>query len=195
MDFPLQERMGYIECVANKHLHRSEVYNEFPELIVYVKRHERPDGSYTSERGSFHVVYTYNIFLGKDLDDWNLDKDFFENQFGVPVKQVFVTFGADMVFFAATLFCRVKPSASRANVNKILNALNSHLDLYEDNLRYGIAQEWCGQENWRVFPFDASQEAQPGMYLQPDLNVSDIMSHLLPEGYGEEMPSNEEDAA
>ncbi len=183
--------MNYIECVANKHLHRSQFYNEFPELIVYVKRHQRPDGSYTSERGSFHVVYTYNVFLGADIDDWHLNNDFFENQFGVPVKQIFVTFGADMVFFSSCLFCRVKPGASRLNVNKILDALNTHLDMYEDNFRYGIAQEWCGQENWRVFPFDEQQEAVPGMLQQPDLDISAVMSHLLPGGYGEDMPANE----
>ncbi len=188
MPVRLEETMSYASCLRSNILKRSELAENYPKVIVYLKPCLRPNGRWTSPRGKFHVVYTNCIFWSSEIDDWNLTKDAYTNQHGVPVKQCYVEFAFDRVLFAADFFCRIKRHAPYQSIDTILTELNSHLDKYQDQFRRGIAQEWAAQEPWRVFPFENAQAELPGQLYPGEFNKAAVMRYLLPNGYGEDMP-------
>ena len=84
-------------------------------------------------------------------------------------------------------------------VDEILGQLNAHIDLFKDELREDIAQEWCAQENWRRYPY------KPGPFNDPKISIygvlydanpildglDEVMDYLLPKGYDDETPATD----
>ena len=169
---------------------------EFSSVIVYLKRWQKADGSYTSELGKFHLIPMHDTFWGTRQDDWSLEGDMYFNRNGQLIKPVHITFDKHW-FFKSTLFCRIKTYTPDERVDEMLGQLNAHIDLFKDELREDIAQEWCAQEPWRRYPY------KPGPYNDPKVSIygmlydanpildglAEVMGYLLPKGYDEDTPA------
>ncbi len=185
------------QCEAN--LHRGTTAN-YDRVIAYMPRFALGNGTFTSEKGKFvvaHITITY--WHGED-HDWALGEGVFENEHGAPVKPVYVMYDDDRCF-ESFLFARIRRLGSKKAVNEILFELNSHLELYRDELRYAIAQEWCSQEPWRIFPTllrDCIRPIKNGLghtvaWYTPGMMRSDlkrIMGSMLPYGYDDALPAS-----
>ncbi len=184
------------QCEAN--LRRGTTAN-FDRVIVYMPRFALGNGRYTSEKGKFVIAHMRITYWHGGDDDWDLGKGVFQNEHGVSVKPVYVMYD-DEKCFESFLFSRIRKLGSKKAVSEILFELNSHLELYKDDLRYAIAQEWCGQEPWRIFPTIARDCIRPIRDLHgntvawhtPSMMRSDlkrIMDYMLPYGYDDKLPA------
>ncbi len=166
---------------------------------MYLPRYALGNGEYTSEKGEFDAYEIEDTYWHGEDDDWNLSEGVFENEHGCQVKPVFISFN-DEQCFEAYLFCRVRKLASGKAVDHIIEELNNHLDIYEDDLRLAIAQEWCDQEPWRMFPICMADCRRPVRdmngevvaWIAPPMGRQDlkrIMSYMLPKGYDDSLPA------
>ena len=168
---------------------------QFSSVVVYLKPYRKANGNFTSQRGAFHHVFMENTYWGTRQDDWSIEDDMYYNRNWILVKPVHVTFDPEKTwFFKATLFCRVKMHAPAERINDIVSQLNGHLDLFKDELREDIAQEWCAQEPWRMYPYKAGPFNDPRVSIYGILydanpiedDLGDVMDYLLPSGYDED---------
>ncbi len=171
---------------------------EFDSVIVFLPRYLRQDRTYTSRLGLFQNFDLRMTFWGTGIDDFHVDEDMHENDHGSFVKSVHVSFDNEE-YLEAYLYARVRKDSHYGEVRDVMDQLNRHLDLFKDDLRVGIAQEWCNQEPWRIIPrFSAdvikSMYDDAGHHLgwhYPKHDIAKVMQEHLPRGYGEEMPASD----
>ncbi len=171
---------------------------EFSNAIVYLPSYMRHDGTRTNGNGHFQEFDLGMTYWGTPMDDWHLDEDTYVNDHGSPVKSVYVTFDG-VEYYESFLYCRIRPRTAYTIIHDVLKQLNSHLDMYVDNLRLGIAQEWAAQEPYRILPqlksgcihpvYDENGQVVDHHYPQHD--VAAVMMYQLPKGYDEELPAND----
>ncbi len=160
---------------------------DFSHVIVYLPAIELSDGSMTTMKGVFKVYTFGDLALEFPLTDFEMERGMYKNRWRTLVKPVNVLCKAKK-YVEASLFCRVRVGAQMELVFAIAGRLTRQLDVYKDHIRDGIAQEWCAQEQWRIFP------RFPGMQHEikrigdgrPDMRK--IMKELLPEGFDNEWP-------
>ncbi len=187
--------MSRAACQAVLHRVHS---NDFESVIVYLPRYERHDRTWTSENGLFQEFSLNMTFWGTGTDDWQLDEDHFLNDNGSAVKSVYVSF-EDFEYFEAFLYSRVRKHTPYRQIRDVNLQLNKHLDLYRDELRLGIAQEWCDQEPWRILPRFIYQcisevfnnDGTNAGWTYPEHDIAAIMSSHLPRGYDEDLPATD----
>ncbi len=169
---------------------------EFSTVIVFLPRYKRFDGTWTNEKGLFLDFDMRLTFWGTDPDDFHLDEDMTANDYGTFTKSVYVSFEGEE-YFEAFLYCRVKPGTPYHQLTQVMLQLNRHLDMFKDELRTGIAQEWAAQEPWRVMPRCEELSMQPVRdgqgaivgWNSPVDNLVAVMKDQLPKGYGEDLPA------
>ncbi len=155
----------------------------FSHVIVYTPRYKMPDGSYNSFKSRFELISFDNIAIGYPLTDYELEKGVRKNEFGTPVKPIGVRYRDTKDYLIAYLFARVRVGAQMVLVHAISSRLNRQLELYKDDLRDPIAQEWCAQEMWRIFPrFKGTIHAVDTCEGSVD-TLREIMADMLPQGY------------
>ncbi len=187
--------MSQLECRRIFNRPRTE---EFGAVIVYLPRYQRADGTYTSDNGRFQEFDMHMTFWGTGQDDWHLDEDMTENDFGTFVKSLYVSFDQEE-YYEAFLYSRVRKSTPYALIRDVLYQLNKHLNMFKDDLRTGIAQEWAAQEPWKVMPRFKSgciQTISDGdgrvlTFTSPVHNIVAVMNEHLPRGYGEDLPASD----
>ena len=123
-------------------------------LIVYFPRFEIPGGRGVRQ-GMFQRVVSDRVFMSTLLDDFHLADDVRPNKHGHEVKKLIASLDGSR-FYVVTLFCRVRDCALKRHVDAICYQMNKKLDLYVDALRDDIADEWCSQELYRVYPQTAT---------------------------------------
>ncbi len=170
--------------------------NEFNRVIVYLPRSARSDGTFTSYQGEFKCFHLSLVISETKLDDFHLEDNVFVNEYGTVVKPIEVTTNK-IDYHQAYLFARVRKLASKFHTLNIERYLNAYLGRYKDNLREGIAQEWCGQEIFRILPHKQDHCIQPAevdvngrttLYTVPDVPIRDLLKDLLPNGWDDETP-------
>ncbi len=172
--------------------------NDFDSVIVFLPRYLLQDRTYTSRHGLFQDFDLRMTFWGSGIDDFHVDEDMQSNDHGTFVKSVYVSFDNDE-YLEAFLYARVRKHSHYGQVRDVLAQLNGHLDLYQDDLRQGIAQEWANQEPWRILPRFSDDVIKniyddAGRHLgwhYPQHDIAKIMSDHLPQGYGEDLPSTD----
>ncbi len=182
----------------SQHMNHPVPNPEFSNAIVYLPRYRRHDGTHTNENGLFQEFDLRMTYWGTTLDDWHLDEDTHANDHGSPVKSVYVTYDG-VEYYEGFLYCRVRSRTLYKVVHDVLQQLNLHLNLYVDDLRLGIAQEWCAQEPYRILPQSKNDCIKPiydedGRVVDhyiPQHDVSAIMLSHLPKGYDDEKPAND----
>ena len=170
----------------------------FSNVIVFLPSYLRHDGTRTNERGCFQDFDLQWTYWSTDVDDWHLDEDWVVNDYGSPVKSVYVSYDR-VEFYEAYLYCRVRQRLAYECVHNVLKQLNLHLDMYIDELRLGIAQEWAAQEPYRLLPRFKSGCIQPvydedGQVVDhhfPQHDIRAIMQYHLPKGYDDELPATD----
>ncbi len=160
---------------------------DFAHVIVYLPRYDLEDGTITSVKGIFKVFAMDEIQIEFPLTDFELERGMYKNKWRTTVKPVSVKY-KDGVYLEASLFARVRVNAQMELVLAIAGRLTRQLEVYKDHIRDGIAQEWCAQEHWRMFPRFPGQ-IYPIKRIgdgRPDLR--EILRDLLPEGFDTEWP-------
>ncbi len=193
LDLMLRPIMPVADC---RRLLKRANCPEFKEVIVYLPRYQRSDGSWTSDNGLFQEFNMAYTFWGTDQDDWHLDEDMVQNDFGTFTKSVYVSFD-DQEYMEAFLYCRVRKATPYRLERDVMNQLNKHLDMFRDDLRTGIAQEWSAQEPWRILPLSKEACIAPIRgdngeiiaWTYPAHNIVAVMKENLPQGYGEDLPA------
>ncbi len=169
---------------------------QFNRVIVYLPRKRLRDGTFTSHQGEFVCFPLKKVICESKLDDFHLEDYVFYNEHGTPVKPIEVTTN-DVEYHQAALFCRVRILASKHHVTNITRYLNAYLGRYKDDLRDGIAQEWCAQELYRIFPTLDEHCLQPAeidstgkttLYNVPNVDILSILREMLPGGWDDETP-------
>ncbi len=171
---------------------------EFSSVIVYLPSYQRHDGTRTNESGRFQEFDLRYTYWGTTMDDWHLDEDVFVNDHGSPVKSVYVSYDR-VEFYEAFLYCRVRQRLAYHVVHKVMVQLNLHLNLYVDELRLGIAQEWAAQEPYRILPRFQSgcihpildENGQEIDHHYPEHDIPATMADQLPNGYDEDLPATD----
>ncbi len=160
---------------------------DFSHVIVYMAPTKLRDGSMSISKGIFKVFDFADLALEHPLTDFEMEKGMYTNAWGTRVKPVRVKF-ADDTYVEASLFCRIRIAAQMELVIAMAGRLTRQLEVYKDDLRDGIAQEWCAQEQWRIFPrFPAMMhEIKRIGDGRPDLR--EILKELLPDGFDNEWP-------
>ncbi len=168
----------------------------FNRVLVYLPRRQQRDGSMTSYQGEFKTFTMRQVICETKLDDFHLECNVYYNDYGTAVKPIEVTLN-NVEYHQAYLFCRVRKLASRHHVTNIERYLNAYLGKYKDNLRDGIAQEWCAQEQYRIFPASNEHCLQPAeldatgratLYKVPNLDMRSVLREMLPKGWDDEAP-------
>ena len=160
----------------------SSTSGNFDRVIVYLRRHDFEDGSYTNLKGMFRVVNMTNVIVDKPLNDFKLDTEMFQNRHGTSVRPVSIKW-QENTYLRAALFARIRVKAQTVWLNAIVRKLNSQLEKYQDDLRDAIAYEWCSQEHWRIFPMKAGH-MYPVHYQEENVQIlRGIMKDFLPKGY------------
>ena len=157
----------------------------FSHVIVYYPRYNLTDGTYTSFKGCFKVFPLEDLALSYPINDFYLEKDMYQNSFGTLVKPIGVKHRRNM-YLEAYLFARIRVNAQMVLVNAIASRLNRQLEIYQDNLRDGIGQEWCAQEQWRIFPRFAGMIHPVNTVDGSVETLREIMADLLPRGYDDD---------
>ncbi len=163
----------------------------FDQVIVYLRRHDFEDGVYTTYKGMFRLVPLKDVILDRPINDFTLDGELYLSRKGVSIRPVSVKV-RDNTYLKAALFARIRIDAQIVWVKAIVRKLNQQLELYKDDLRDSIAQEWCSQEHWRIFP--AKRGTQYPVHYQDEnlTTLQDIMKDLLPMGYDADWPMENE---
>ncbi len=168
----------------------------FDRLIVYLPRKLLQDGGVTSKKGEFKCFPLTKIISETKLDDWHLEANCYYNDYGTRVKPVEVTTN-DREYHESYLFCRILTLASKNHVVDIERYLNAYLEQYKDELRDGIAQEWCSQEQFRIFPrrqdhciepLEVDSSGKATLYKVPNVNMKEVLRDMLPQGWDDERP-------
>ncbi len=189
-DSKLAKEHGIRECVVDLRIDKNK---DFGSIVVYLPRHRVGTQRFTSPKGEFITIGLKDVANGIKLTDWELERGVYLNRHGTQVKPVWVTIDGH-TYLKAFLFARVRVNASRSVLYRVVNCLNNHLNGYKDHLRTGIAQEWCDQELWRIFPLHAKDcvaldEAGHQPFVQPTpVEFRDIMRDMLPKGFDTERP-------
>ncbi len=192
---PVRLRMTRDQCLVELQRPTSPYYSHF---IVYLKSYRQDDGSLTNDMGKFTLVPGHRTFWGTTQDDWHIEEDMYYNRNGMYVKPVHVSLD-DRSYFSSPLFARVKSFTPTLRVDQVVDQLNLHLDLYMDHLRDDIAEEWCSQEPWRVYPIKEYPMNDPRISIYGLLydanptphDLKTVMGELMPKGYDEELPGDD----
>ncbi len=160
---------------------------DFSHVIVYLSAYQLSDGNVAAIKGVFKVFAFEELAVDYPLTDFELEKGMYKNRWRTTVKPVSVKC-KDNKYVEASLFCRIRRGAQMELVLAIAGRLTRQLDVYKDHIRDGIAEEWCAQEHWRIFPRFPGQmhKIKPIGDGRPDLR--EIMRDLLPEGFDTEWP-------
>ncbi len=154
----------------------------FDQVIVYLKAHKYQDGYYTSLKGQFRIFEMKDVVISSPLNDFMLDGEMYETRHGTSVRPVSVRV-RDETFLRAALFARVRKGAQMSWLKAIVQTLNNNLEKYKDHLRDAIAQEWCSQEHWRIFPSKRGTK-YPDQYEAGNMEIlKSLMREMLPMGY------------
>ncbi len=165
---------------------------EYGKVIVYLSDDLLTDLLEQETLGKFGVYETSYLLPGTGLSDWDIGRGQYRNRVRTLVKPVTVRYDGTL-YKEVPLFCRVRGMANPLVVKNILTELNDSLDKYKDHVRNGIAEEWCSQELWRIYPRFEKDCVKPVMveidgelvenYDIPSFDMNAIMKELLPHGW------------
>ncbi len=159
----------------------------FDRVIVYLRRHDFDDGTYTNFKGMFRVFGMKDVVVDKPLNNFKLHEEMFENRQGTSVRPVHVRV-RENTFLKAYLFARIRIKAQKVWCDAIVLKLNRHIEKYRDDMRDAIALEWCAQEHYRIFP-SKSGTMYPEKFDRDNKDIlRGIMKDLLPKGYDSDWP-------
>ncbi len=169
---------------------------EFSHVIVYLDDDAMSLLRNKRVLGQFCIYEAEYLSPGTGLTDWDVAQNQHLNRVRTPVKTLCVRFNGTE-YCEAALFCRIRGTANPLAVRKIVFRLNKQLNVYKDHVRNGIAEEWCAQEQWRIYPrflkdclkpLEFGSHGKVTLYDIPEFDIPRIMKELLPEGYDDEWP-------
>ncbi len=195
---PPCENQGLLQEIASRQVqYDKEKSDEFRAVIVYFDKDQETDYSGKQSLGRFHTFDIDYITPPVKMTDWDVEHGQYLNRVRTPVKPVRLILTPTKTV-EAPLFSRVRGFANRVAVRQIIQKLNHQLNIYKDHVRDGIAEEWCAQELWRIYPRFPEQclrpvgfdkDGKPTGYYTPPFDLKATMKELLPDGYDDEWPA------
>ncbi len=105
------------------------------------------------------------------------------------VKPVYATLDGSR-YYVASLFCRIRCCAKQENLDEMVEELNGRLEKIDEKYRDVVADEWCAQEVFKVFPEleecpegDDVNHENPLCACQLHFDAKKSLDALLPQGY------------
>ncbi len=163
--------------------------SSYARILVFFPKFEIPNGDGAYRAGVFKDVDVEKTFFASSLTNFDLEKDMQKVTTENVVKPVYATLDGSR-YYVASLFCRLRVNAKQENIDKMVEELNNRLEEVEEKYRDGVADEWCAQEVFKVFPdledcpdADVADHDNPLCACQVNFDAKRALNALLPQGY------------
>ncbi len=160
---------------------------EFSHLIVYLPKFVIPGGEGSYRIGHFLKVDMNHTFLGTHIDDFHLDLDAAARNGKSEVKLVYASLDGKR-FYPGSLYARIRPCAKLEHVEAIIAELNAKLEMYLEDDRDDIGDEWCAQQMYRTYPelptcsLAGLEHDRPLCSCQERFNPARVVDEMMPLG-------------
>ncbi len=160
---------------------------EFSQLIVYWPKFVIPEGEGAYRIGHFLKVDLDHTFMGTHIDDFHLDLDAARKNGKSEVKLVYSSIDGQR-FYPGSLYARIRPCAKKECVDAIIDELNSKLEMYLEDNRDDVGEEWCAQQMFRTFPelpdchLQGQEHDRPLCSCQSNFDAVRVVDEMMPLG-------------